>query len=126
MHRPLRVCLPSKERDDYVLFVRRKGCTIVTVRQRNRYIDECLRYCNGQFGYSDAHKISKSDLIKYGTYVGQTNRNYMTARCKLLMAFQWFHWLALTKRIANDPAKGLIASQLLSKFILPKKTISAW
>ena len=122
MHRPLRVCLPSKEREEYVLFVRKKGCTLVTERQKNRYIDKFLRYCSKEFGHTAARKISKSDLIKYGKHVDQTNRNYGTSSTKLSMVFQWFHWLAKTNRIPNDPANGLKASQLIATAKSPVKS----
>jgi len=114
MRRPRRVCLPSKEREDYVLFSRKQGHTLVTERQKNRYIDEFLRYCSDQFGHTDALKISQSNLIRYARHVERMNRNSATAYAKLGAVFTWFHWLAKTKRIENDPAEGLNASRMAS------------
>jgi threonine aldolase len=67
--KPLRECLPSKEREDYVAHRRRRGCTFVTERQVNRYVDEFLRFCEKTFGHTSPQRIGASDLFKYGKYL---------------------------------------------------------
>jgi site-specific recombinase XerD len=112
--RPLRECLPSKEREEYVVHVRRRGCTFVTERQVNRYIDEFLRFCEATFGHTNAQRIGASDLMKYGKYLEQREHTFVTARAKMTLALQWCRWLAATKRIARDPAPGMKATAMVS------------
>ena len=112
-HRPLRECLPSVEREDYIRHVRMEGCTFITERQKNRYIDEFLRFCKEYSNHSDATKIRRKDLVEYGKRVKRTSLKIQTARTKLLVVLQWLRWLAGTGRIKENPANGLQASELI-------------
>ena len=114
MNKPLRVCLPSKEREDYISFIRRQGVSEVTERQRNRYVDEFLRYCDDNFGYTDPEKITKAQLQKYAKHVRRNNSRLATSRIKVGAVLQWLRWLVSTRRLNEDPTIGFTIAGLLS------------
>jgi site-specific recombinase XerD len=108
-----RECLPCQEREDYVLEVRRAGVTRVTERQRNRYIDEFLRFCLEQSHQASVRKISVVDLKAYGKHVARSSRKFTTARTKVAIVLVWCRWLFDKGHIKQNLADGLNSSDLL-------------
>ncbi len=111
--RASRQYLPSEEREDYVAYARRRGCTLVTVRQKNCYVDEFIRFCHSQSGHSNVKDISTTDFLNYGRWLETNCRKFATGQAKIGGAIHWFNWMAETGRIKNNPARGLIASRLI-------------
>src|SRR5580693_2541713 len=101
--RASREYVPSEEREDYVAYARRRGCTLVTVRQKNRYVDEFLRFCTSHSGHSNVKAIGTTDFLNYAKCLKAGCKTYATARAKLGRAIQWFNWLAETGRIKRNP-----------------------
>jgi hypothetical protein len=112
--KPLRKCLPSKEREDYVSYVRRQGCTFIRERQTNRYIDEFLRFCSSHSHHSNARSIGTRDILTYAKHLERTCGTFVTARVKMAIVLKWSGWLYETGRIKRDPAEGLTAKELLA------------
>ena len=110
----LRECLPSKEREEYVSRVRRRGVTFVTERQVNRYVDEFLRFFESM-NRGKLSDLTSRDLVAYAKHLERSNRTFVTARTKLAVALKWSRWLFETGRLKNDVAEGLSASGALSK-----------
>jgi hypothetical protein len=108
--RQIRECLPSKEREAYVAYERSRGCTLVTERQKNRYIDEFLRFCK-----KDAHQIRASDLKRYAKHLERLQEAFETARAKIAIPIQWCRWMGTTKKIAKDPTAGMDAGAMVSR-----------
>jgi len=111
--RASREYLPSEEREDYVAYARRRGCTLVTVRQKNRYADEFIRFCSSHSGHSNVKAIDTTDFLNYSKWLETSCRTYATGQAKIGRAIQWFNWLAETGRIKKNPARGLIAGRLI-------------
>jgi len=111
--RTSREYLPSEEREDYVAYARRKGCTLVTLGQKNRYVDEFVRFCSSHSGHSNVKDINTMDFLNYGRWLESSCRTYATGQAKIGRAIQWFTWLAETGRIKTNPARGLIAGRLI-------------
>jgi hypothetical protein len=105
--------LPSEEREDYIAYARRRGCTLVTLRQKNRYVDEFVRFCFSHSGHSHVKDIDKMDFLNYGKWLESGSGTYATGQAKIGRAIQWFNWLAETGRIKKNPARGLIAGKLI-------------
>ena len=105
--KPLRNCLPSKEREEYVAHLRRLGFTVITERQRNRYIDEFLRFCFAKSNHLSAQKITERDIRSYAGRLARTSTTVGTARTKLTIVLQWCKWLKDTDRIKTNPAETL-------------------
>jgi site-specific recombinase XerC len=105
--------LPSEEREDYVAYARRRGCTLVTALQKNRYVDEFIRFCSSHSGHSHVKDISRMDFLNYGKWLESSCRTYATGQTKIGRAIQWFNWLAETGRIEKNPARGLVAGRLI-------------
>ncbi|MGA2588913.1 MAG: hypothetical protein ABSH32_03275 [Bryobacteraceae bacterium] len=99
---------------EYLAEVRKRGCTSVYERQKNRYIDEFLRFCEKTSKTTNPKRITASDLTGYGKHLEKQKQNYTTARTKMLIAIQWCRWLAATKKIAGDPSEGMNASAMVS------------
>ena len=112
--KPIRECLPSKEREDYVAYVRRQGVTFVTERQTNRYVDEFLRFCLARSKHSSAVDISSKDILQYAKHLERTCMTFVTARVKMSIVLQWSRWLHETGRIKENPADNLKARSLLA------------
>ncbi len=111
--RAAREYLPSEEREAYVAYARRRGRTLVTVQQKNCYVDEFVRFCSSQSGHSNVNDIDTTDFLNYGKWLGTSCRTFATRLAKIGGAIQWFSWLAETGRIKTNPARGLIASRLI-------------
>jgi site-specific recombinase XerC len=111
--RASREYVPNAEREDYVAYVRRRGCTLVTVRQKNRYVDEFIRFCSSHSGHSNVKEINTTDFLNYAKWLESSCRTCVTGQTKIGRAIQWFNWLAETGRVKNNPARGLIAARLI-------------
>lgn len=109
----LRECLPSPEREEYVLESRRAGCTFVTERQRNRYIDEFLRFCLEQAHHASARKVTTADLRAFGKHVARSCRKVQTARTKVTIVLAWCRWLLEKGYVKQDPGEGLRSTDLV-------------
>ena len=112
--KPLRECLPSKEREEYVSRVRRRGLSIVFERQVNRYIDEFLRF-RASIDRPNLSDLSSRDIFAYVKHLERSNRTFVTARTKLTIALEWCRWLFETGRVKTDVTEGLNASRALNK-----------
>lgn len=60
-------CLPSKEREKYILHVSKSSKSVIVIRQRNRYIDEFLRFIDKEYGHHSPRKLSKEQVDHYFT-----------------------------------------------------------
>jgi len=120
--KPLRECLPSREREDFVSSVRRQGrVTLITERQKNRYVDEFLRFCSpGASRAVAARDLSTADILNYAKYVERHSKTFGTGFTKVSIPIQWFNWLAETGRIESNPAENLNASQLVARLKAPR------
>ena len=112
--KPLRECLPSKEREEYVSHIRMQGYTTVAERQVNRYTDEFLRFCSSHSRHANAQNISAKDLLSYAKHLERTSKTFVTARTKMSIVLQWCRWLTETGRMKKNPAENLKASQLVA------------
>jgi site-specific recombinase XerC len=112
--KPLRECLPSKEREEYVSHVRRRGVTHVTERQVNRYIDEFLRF-RASLDRLKLGDLSSNDLLAYAKHLERSNRTFVTARTKLTITLAWCRWLFATGRVKANAAEGLDSTAMLSR-----------
>jgi hypothetical protein len=107
--RPHRDCLPSKEREQFVAYERSRGCAFITERQKNRYVDEFLRFCK-----KDAKRITAADLRRYAKHLEGLQQAFETARAKMMVPLQWCRWMAATEKIAKDPSLGMDAGTMVS------------
>jgi hypothetical protein len=114
VHMMIRECLPCKEREEYVAQLRRGGCAFVTERQKNRYIDEFLRFVESTSGHTTAKEIGPSDLREYAKHLEQQRHLFVTARIKMLIPIEWCRWMKATKRIPEDPTMGMSATAMVS------------
>jgi site-specific recombinase XerC len=113
--RALRECLQSKERKDYIAYLRREGISHVSERQQNRYVDEFLRFLDKTQGHTNPQKITKADIHRFAKHLQRDSKNIMTAQRKLRIAIQWLRWLVSMKRLDVNPTEGLMSSRLLPK-----------
>jgi hypothetical protein len=74
--------LPSEEREDYVAYARRRGCALITARQKNRYVDEFIRFCSSHSGHSDVKDTNKMDFLKYCKWLESGCRTYARVKQK--------------------------------------------
>jgi site-specific recombinase XerD len=105
-----RECLPSKEREEYIAHQRRRGHSFITERQKNRYIDLFLRFCE-----KDARRIKAADLEKYAEHLERQSHTFATAYMKMAAPIQWCRWMANTKKIGRDPTLGMDAKAMVSR-----------
>jgi site-specific recombinase XerC len=112
--KPLRECLPSKEREEYVSRLRRRYLSHVAERQANRYIDEFLRF-QGSVNRPNLPDLSPNDMLAYAKHLERSNRTFATARTKLTIALRWCRWLFEIGRVQSDVTEGFRASEMLSK-----------
>ena len=105
-----RECLLSQEREDFVAEARRSGCTLITERQKNRYIDEFLRFCSTHSHHASAKRITRDDVMAYAEHIERTSRKSSTAIAKMLVVLQWCRWLHETGRLKQDAAAGLVSA----------------
>ena len=60
-----RECIPCKERELFISESARKGDTTVTLRQKNRYIDEFLGFINDTYGFSEPQQLTAEHIIAF-------------------------------------------------------------
>lgn len=113
MHRKRRECLECVEREAYVDECRRDGQTEITVRCKNRYIDEFLRYCLETHKHADASRVKALHVKEFAQRLRTVSVNDDTVRAKLAAVLAWLMWLHETGRIKSNPTTGLSAAGLL-------------
>lgn len=114
-----RECLPSKERESYIdHLARRQRYGKITLRYKNRYIDEFLRYTQVQFDHTSPQKVTADQMQSFVTHLVKGSKvKATTVRSKLIEIFQWFHWLREAKRILTNPLEDLSPTGLLDETI---------
>lgn len=133
--KPLRICLPSQEREEYIAQVRSSGLDEINVRVKNRYIDEFLRFCSEHFDHATAKKVTTAQIKAFARHVAkstthalsyspslkqQTPIKLATARLKVQTVIKWCEWLDATGRLKSNPAKGLNARSLIPDSKTPR------
>ncbi len=98
-----RKCLPSHERELYIEHLARSNLSKGYIRQKNRYIDEFLRYVHKEIGSTSLSKLNSEVVRKY---VEITNSNKLilqtTRSTKSALVKQWLKWLHENNLIIND------------------------
>jgi site-specific recombinase XerD len=113
MARARRVCLPCKDREEYVQKARLAGCTEIEARCKNRYADEFLRFCDENYGHHSARKVTAEQIEAYASHLCKTSRKLNTGRAKLIAIINWFRWLHEVGRLTNNPSDAMSPSAML-------------
>jgi len=114
----------SSEREDYIRNVREQGFSLITQRQRSRYIDDFLHFLETHFRRTSPTSIRREDVLQYARGLTVTKQALGTLRVKAAVVLQWLRWLADTGRIRGNPAGGLVPAKLLPTLKNDKRTVS--
>lgn len=98
--RKSRLCHPCEERESYIVEYAKKGESTISLRQKNRYIDEFIVYLAQHHDYRKVTDISSEQLLDYITYVeADSSIGYKTAKIKISIVRNWLKWLFKNKVI---------------------------
>ena len=109
---PRRKLVPSTDRDLYVTHRRSSGFSEVAVRVAERYIDDFLRYCGDEFGFTDAKRISAKHVTAFADSQKSSRVMKDTLRVKIREVLKWLEWLADEGILDENPASELDAIKL--------------
>lgn len=109
---PRRKCVPNADRDAYVSHRRLSGKGEVSVRITERYIDDFLRYCDEEFGFTNTKQVSAKHVTAFADSQKSTYVMKDTARLKIREVLKWLEWLASEGVLNRNPAADLDASHL--------------
>lgn len=89
-----RKCLPCQERELYMAFLAKNNLSKVYIRQKNRYIDEFLRFVQREAKSTAISKLKPELLKKYSTEI-TSNKLILpkTQSTKMAVVRQWLQWL---------------------------------
>lgn len=110
---PRRKCIPNVHRDAYITSRRTSGLSEVNVRVTERYVDDFLRYCEKQFGFSDAIHIAPKHITAYAKLQNKTRVMKGTIRTKVREVLNWCEWLVDEGFLERNPASDLNVTDLV-------------
>jgi len=82
---------------------------------KNRYVDEFLRFCQEQFGHSDAKQVSGKQIKAFGESLSESPNTLKTTRTKVAEILAWFRWLSENGLVENDPGKNYQIGTLVAE-----------
>lgn len=98
-----RKCLPCQERELYMTFLARSNLSKVYIRQKNRYIDEFLRFVQRETGSTDLSELKPALLRKY---INDITANKLirptTQSTKVAVVRHWLEWLHDNNYLKHD------------------------
>ena len=98
-----RECMPSKERDAFIAEHSKAGASTISLRQKNRYIDEFLVFMADEYGVRDVRDITPYHFENYINFLENNKRiKESTRKVKIGIPKVWLQWLLLNGYI-NQP-----------------------
>ena len=92
--RKARECLPCIERELFIKECAENGESTIGIRQKNRYIDEFLRFVNEKYGFYAPKKLTKKHFDAYQhTIIEDKYISNSTKSNKISKARIWLQWL---------------------------------
>ena len=111
-----RKCLPCRDREEYIQYCAKKQISTITLRQKNRYIDEFITFVSSNSNYTTPSNISDKQIISYIDWLcTNTNLGKATVKTKLVVIKLWYEWMRAMNKMSNNPFSNIDINTAINK-----------